>query len=273
MDTPQHAAVDRRASVDSFELDSYLANYVPLSNFPTPPPATSSFPPLRAAVAEDAVTSQAQDFGGPAIYMASLVPSKASLHGPSIALIQEFLARAQVPDEVIGLAACVLDSLSWRFVREWRQACSQSSSSAETWHNGGPGGTGAVGAEVIVLSALALAETYLSDEPRSSRWWSREVSSLSFSAKQINTTNRCILVDIDYGLHDFTAEMIDEMLWDMRRAERMLEKTGATTDNSLRSDKLAVTSLSLDCSATLVHGLLTPEPSPPLSQLQRSLCS
>ena len=121
--------------------------------------------------------------------------------------------------------------------------------------------------EIIVLAALHLALAYLSDRPRSTSFWSQHISQDAFSVAAINATTRCILQDIDYGLHSFTPEMVAEAMEDMRRASaavRLAEKPAETRRGRVRS-KTRPPALSFEGlgEAVVWNGLMTPEPSPP----------
>ncbi|KAJ9636736.1 hypothetical protein H2199_007730 [Coniosporium tulheliwenetii] len=219
----------RRNSIDSVEdLDAYFANYVPLSNLPTPPPLPDESPSDVSRATSPSSLSFDPELAGPATLLANLVPSNASPHRPFAATIYDFLSRAQLPIEVLGLAACILDALSARFAAHWRQELFQLDTQRRRQDgrptpliiqtNSRSSYTSCPEPEIIILAALHLAVAYLSDRPKLPAFWARHVSLDAFSVTQINATTRCILRDIDYGLHSFTSEMVDEAIEDMRRA-------------------------------------------------------
>lgn len=146
------------------------------------------------------------------------MPTNLAADHSSVIWIKAFLVTSQVSKETIGLAACILDSLSLRFARRWRDEFRPNQSCAAS-------------AEVIPLAAICLAHSFLSDSQMSPGAWFAEVSEGIFSPRVINRTIRSILLDIDYGLHSFTMEMIQESLEDIECARRWCCKT--VDDSSL----------------------------------------
>lgn len=270
MDSPAFSSTSRRGSFDSDEdLDAYFASYVPLSNLPTPPLAKRSA--LNAVytkpIPEDVVLTS--DLAGPAIYLANLVPSNACVHRPSVATIHDFLFRAELSLEIIGLAACILDALGSRFAPEWRKAYSSTASTSSllnrSWkktpfhHHTKT----SVEPEIVVLCALSLAAGYLDDSQKPVAYWARTISADRFTTKQVNATRLCILVDIDYSLYSFTPDMIQEAMEDMQRAEHLFNgQTTASTACYSKEERAKPPVLTLQGTAVLMHGLYTPEPSP-----------
>lgn len=202
--------------------------------------------------------------------MANLVPSNACLLRPSVSTIHNFLLRSDLPLEIIGLAACILDALSSRFAPAWRKACSPTTGnsgltnrlrySASCCH----GQSASLEPEVAVLSALSLAAAYLDDSQKSARYWAQVISADRYTAKQINATNMSILFDIDYGLQSFTPDMIAEAILDMRRVGNVIngfvpENESAAAEPEGRRTK---PKLKLQGTTVMVNGLHTPEPSP-----------
>ncbi|EON63715.1 hypothetical protein W97_02943 [Coniosporium apollinis CBS 100218] len=268
----------RRTSVGSVEdLDAYFANYVPLSNLPTPPPRPDESSSDGSCATSPSSHSFDPELAGPAELLANLVPSNASPHRPFAATIYDYLSRAQLPIEVLGLAACILDALSARFAASWRQELFQQDTQKGR-QDGRPtpfiiqtnsrnSYSSCPEPEIIVLATLHLAVAYLSDRPMLPAFWARHVSPNAFSVAEINTTTRCVLRDIDYGLHSFTPEMVDEAIADMRRAGETvrLEAKPASVGQGLgvRRKPPAVLELGRLGRAVVADGLVTPEPSPP----------
>ena len=135
-----------------------------------------------------------------AAYLANLVPSNTSASCPSTSVIHSFLLRSCLPEETIAFAACLLDSLSLQFARLWRESCRNQLR------------TSPLKSEVIPLSALFLANSFLSDFEAGAIFWSRRVSQSKFTAQEIILTARCALIDIDFRLHSFTPAIIQETL-------------------------------------------------------------
>lgn len=191
-------------------------------------------------------------FIGPAVHLANLVPSGVCLHRPSPSTIQTYLEQFTLPLETIALAGCVLDSLSLRFSRKLRESFASVSIEVPS------------GPEVIVLAALALATSYHLDDHFLASHWTNIVALGSVNTQQFNIASRCVLVDINYGLHSFTPAMIEETLQDMQRA-------GGTTCVG-QDDVCYFTTPNAKSPCILSHGhgnavetngLMTPEPTPP----------
>lgn len=188
-------------------------------------------------------------------HFVAALPSNLSNYSPSASTIASYLERANLNDSITGLAICILDALSNRFVRSWRQ----SSFYAAVRHQK---------AEVIVVAALAVASAFLDDWRREARWWSEGITWGVFSKKQINVTIRCVLADIDYDLHAFTPSMIADAA-----AEIGESTTGSAscavdqrsticgeTDQSEGADPKRDSGYGGD--AIWNNGIVTPEPSP-----------
>jgi hypothetical protein len=167
------------------------------------------------------------------------------------AVIAGFLDRANLPDEVVAFAACVLDALSERFMHMWRQALAPTEferdlknflrTDTQQHAHASP--------DVIVLAALALAHGFLIDRLRSSRHWAVKESDGMFSVREIEATKRAILEDMDYGLFRIGEEEVRRVQGEMKRK---MGKRRRTMSMSLDLKGAAVWSL----------GVLTPEPSP-----------
>lgn len=214
---------------------------------------------------------------GLAAHLIASLPSNLSNYSPSTATVTSYLERAAACDPVVGLAICIVETLSGRFARCWRQ----SSFYAGVRHDR---------AEVVVVAALAVASAFLDDWRREARWWSDNVTARSFSARQINVATRCVLADIDYDLHAFTPDTIAEALEDARRGgeETLVTSTHVGSDSEMPSQsdamedeaqeqysscKIVRRDSGFDGGGTLrqggsngvavwSHGELTPEPSP-----------
>lgn len=184
----------------------------------------------------------------------STLPSNLSIYHPCVSTVASYVERADPSDSVLGLAVCVVESLTNRFVRSWRR----SSFSASVPHDK---------AEVVVVAALAVASAFLEDVWREGRWWSESVAWGALSAKQINVATRCVLADIDYDLHTYTPEMIADALGELRHDHKREPSTAhgdmacsGTPDADF--DKASRRDSGYEGTAIWSHGLLTPEPSP-----------
>jgi hypothetical protein len=88
---------------------------------------------------------------------------------------------------------------------------------------------------------------------RSSRHWSVKESNGVFSVKEIETTKRAILEDMDYGLFRIKEDAVKKMLELMQRP---------TTTTVSKHDRRRTLSINLTGTAIWSHGVQTPEPSP-----------
>lgn len=123
----------------------------------------------------------------------------------------------------------------------------------------------------MVLAGLALAVGFLHDQPRGSTYWTAFVAQQRFTNKQLNATKTCMLLDLDYGLHRFTVDMVQETMGCMRcagtRLVPSLTVTSAvgceTMDSETKRPKLSLgMEGSVQGTALWVNGVPTPEPSP-----------
>ncbi|QDS70935.1 hypothetical protein FKW77_006792 [Venturia effusa] len=171
------------------------------------------------------------------ILLCKLVPQQQlQQQRPNPEQVAAYLARAALDPNTLALAACVLESLSSSFVRSWRKACEKARSPTIATFRSDP-----LKAELIVLGALAIAQSYLHDTPGNPKWWSKYVSRKTVEARDIAATTNCILQDIDYGLMSFTMDDLEE-----KKQEMVAEG-----ERGVRSGK-----------AVLNEGQLTPDESP-----------
>ncbi|KAF2201972.1 hypothetical protein GQ43DRAFT_448425 [Delitschia confertaspora ATCC 74209] len=248
------------------ELDRYFANYVPLSNLPTPPPAKE------------------ENMDGPATQLANLVPSNASTRRPSTSIIHEFLVRSNLPIETIAFASCILDALSTRFVSTWRNISNPNShldfdpvsnhfiTACKAYGYSTP--PRAVEPELIVLAALSLAVAFLEDRGQPPRYWTEFVAEEAFTIKDFTNTEIYILRDIDYGLHRFGMDMVQEAMSAMECARGLMDANASSPNTTKdgndsgsahgRESKRLKRSLRLSLPGEAVwwNGVHTPGPSP-----------
>ncbi|KAH8159295.1 hypothetical protein CIB48_g8953 [Xylaria polymorpha] len=158
---------------DDFEFDeSYFRQfYKPLSNLPTPPPSTrTSSANQSPRVSFDDTEGPNSQFLGPAAHLARMLPPGASFITPSIPTVQQMLARANLPMDIIALAVCILDSLDSKFSRSWRVAfpLNRQGQPASKRHTlpSAPGQAthiNSVFPEIIILAALVIADKFVED--------------------------------------------------------------------------------------------------------------
>ncbi|KAK0644719.1 hypothetical protein DIS24_g8578 [Lasiodiplodia hormozganensis] len=307
MESPPLSVGSRRGSVDSVDFDAYLANYVPLSNLPTPPPAQAGASWAESPRSLPGRLADESDLRGPAAHLAKMVPSNACSRRPSVSTIQDYLERSSLPFEILGLTACILDALSMRFAKKWRHALTLNESTpaasplleAAKAPVSPPASPTLMSAahvlsspikscadpELLVLAALALATSYLDDHQVSLQHWAKRISCGVYSARQLSTTQRCMLIDLDYDLHSFTLEFIRDAIEDMHRESlRNRQKAAAAAATTATATIKAVADepyaaageknrpapLSLHGSATWFKGVATPEPSPSVMALDHA---
>ncbi|KAI8941589.1 hypothetical protein NX059_002804 [Plenodomus lindquistii] len=269
-------ALSATSEMTDEELDRYFASYVPLSNLPTPPPAKEEHAIPRCAPQKSCSQTPSptlSTFTSPssqddlyAAHLANLVPLNVSSHRPHPAIISSFLARANLPDEIVAFSACILDSLSSRFASTWRDALAPSdyardlqnflrtdSLRTQQLH---------VSPDVIVLAALALAHGWLVDRTRSSRHWSAKESAGVFSVGEIEATMRAVLSDMEYGLFRIKEDVVERRLRNMQRKTTVAEAVVEPAAKSLKASRPRNLSLSLAGTSLWRHGVQTPEPSP-----------
>jgi hypothetical protein len=169
-------------------------------------------------------------------------------------VIRGFLERANLPEEIVAFAACVLEGLSERFESLWRETLrpAEFDRDLKNFLRTDERRTTHLNADIVILAALSLAHGYLSDRLRSSRHWSIKESSGMFSVKEIEATKRAMLQDMDYGLYKIRDEEVMNMVESMRARNTMAKK----------HDRRRTLSINLAGAAIWSHGMQTPEPSP-----------
>ncbi|KAI9718604.1 MAG: hypothetical protein M1812_004055 [Candelaria pacifica] len=262
----------RSSSRSSESCNPYFDNYVPLSNLPTPPLSAYDWPRDEAYLDLEKDSCGAH-LAGPATHLSRLIPSAACLHDPSVLNIHSYLRQAKLPIETIALAACVLDSLSTRFAQLWRRECPTDVPDPPHDHNllRIPTSTPCcqpyayIEPEVIVLAALSLAVACLDDRHVSTRYWAQSIAKGNFTCGQINTTRRCILLDLNHQIQPLcSAQLIEETIEDMEQVTASLERLSRFRP---KPHKESVTPPRSACNGTAfpTKELPTPEPSPTAS--------
>ena len=198
-----------------------------------------------------------------AIHLTNLVPLNVSTHRPHASVIQGFLDRAELPEEIVAFSACVLDALTSRFASTWRDALAPAdqTSDCHDFRRLDPRQTLHVSPDIIVLAALSLAHGFLVDRMRSTRHWSIKESRGAFSVRDIEATKRAMLQDMDYGLWRISNDTLQRRLKNMQRAKTLPAHT-CTPSTTLAKDRRRNVSLSLQGAAIWQYGVQTPEPSP-----------
>ncbi|KAI0970519.1 hypothetical protein F4678DRAFT_112041 [Xylaria arbuscula] len=195
---------------DDFEFDeSYFRQfYKPLSNLPTPPPSTrNSSANQSPRVSLDDAEGPNSQFLGPAAHLARMLPPGASFITPSIPTVQQMLARANLPMDIIALGVCILDSLNAKFSRNWRVAfpLNRQGQPASKRHTlpSAPGHAthiNSVFPEVIILAALMIADKFVEDLQNPAQYFTANWGNNLWTGEQVNFTERCIMESLDYRI-------------------------------------------------------------------------
>ncbi|RYC54398.1 hypothetical protein CHU98_g11809 [Xylaria longipes] len=195
---------------DDFEFDeSYFRQfYKPLSNLPTPPPSTrASSASQSPRVSLDDTEGPNSQFLGPAAHLARMLPPGASFITPSIPAVQQMLARANLPMDIIALAVCILDSLNSKFSRNWRVAfpLNRQGQPASKRHTlpSAPGQAthiNSVFPEIIILAALMIADKFVEDMQSPTQYFVSSWGNNLWTCEQANFTERCIMESLGYRI-------------------------------------------------------------------------
>ncbi|KAF2747777.1 hypothetical protein M011DRAFT_476951 [Sporormia fimetaria CBS 119925] len=230
---PATQELDMDMDVDDMtdeELDLYFANYVPLSNLPTPPPVKEkeAIVQITEVVEGDDEEEIERDLKeeklwAQATHLTHLVPQNLSTRQCSIPTIHAYLSRAHLPDEIVAFAACILSSLSPSFSTSFHATCNRASPPSHTYQDQEQEQNQEqedINPEILPLAALAIAHNYLADPERSTRQWAAiSYEGIGgrplFETREVERVKWCLLRDIDYGLARITAEMVGGMMRDM----------------------------------------------------------
>ncbi|CAI4212564.1 unnamed protein product [Parascedosporium putredinis] len=139
---------------------------------------------------------------------------------PSVPLVQAILSRTSLPIESIALAVCLLDALDHRFALSWRLSCPLSGVQANLTANKRhtlPSSPveqqlhiDSVHPELIILAALTIAVKFLDDPQSSTRHYCSAWGGNIWSFEQLNTTERCIMENLNYRIMPFCDEDVLE---------------------------------------------------------------
>ncbi|KAI1815790.1 hypothetical protein GGS20DRAFT_304502 [Poronia punctata] len=194
---------------DGFEFDeSYFRQfYKPLSNLPTPPPSTRNSSAAQSPrISVDDAESLNSQYLGPAAHLAQMLPPGASFITPSIPIVQQMLARANLPMDIIALAVCILDSLDSKFSRNWRVAfplnrSGQPTSKRHTLPSPGQAThINSVFPEIIILAALVIADKFVEDTDNPTQHYVSVWGNSLWTSEQLNFTERCIMENLGWRI-------------------------------------------------------------------------
>ncbi|KAI1379534.1 hypothetical protein F4677DRAFT_442510 [Hypoxylon crocopeplum] len=220
---------------DDFEFDDtyFRQFYKPLSNLPTPPPSKNSSANQSPRLVGEDAESFSSEFLGPAAHLARMLPPGASFMTPSIPIVQGILARANLPMDIIALAACILDSLNSRFSRSWRISFPLNKSCELPKRHTLPSGAvqavhiDSVFPEVVVLAALMIADKFVEDLQESTQYYGSSWGQNIWTSEQINFTERCIMENLGYRILPlWEAKSIKQARHDIEMARRELLDLG-----------------------------------------------
>lgn len=140
-----------------------------------------------------------------------MLPPGASFITPSIPTVQQMLASANLPMDIIALAVCILDSLDSKFSRSWRisfplhgnsqpQQASKRHTLPSVPARHQATHINAVFPEIIILAALVIAEKFVEDMQSPTQYfvsaWARD----AWTCEQLNFTERCIMESLGYRI-------------------------------------------------------------------------
>lgn len=246
--------VDDDLSDDEFEFDEeyFMRTYKPLSNLPTPPPSSKNSSASLSPMLEmqDGEVLDPSLYGA-SVHLANLLPPAASLAAPSAPLVHAILTRSELPLHTVALAVCILDSLDSKFPRAWRTSCplkllgpdsdlDADSDYTHTSERMGPRTRmqhiDSVLPELIVLASLMIAAKFTEDSQQSTRWYAGAWGTWLWTCDQINTTERCIMENLDYRIMPLSAlDILEDAITDMERAAKSAPGYLACGNSSGRS--------------------------------------
>lgn len=125
-----------------------------------------------------------------------------------------------------------------------------------------------------MLAALSIATSVHDDRQWSAVHWTQHVSNDLFSTAEFNVTALSILKDLDYSIHCFTGENVEQAMQAMRRcslsspATQLPKKQDSfdlMVDDEDEVEPLTIVTTKLEGQETTgvaveQHGLMTPEP-------------
>jgi hypothetical protein len=125
------------------------------------------------------------------------------------------LSSAGLPQPNVALAVIILDSLTPRFATTWRKTLPLTSLPEEQRH------IDLVRPEIIVLTALMIADKFLEDEQMSGEGWREVVAGDRWGKEMIRATEHAILDNLGHRLMPlWKEELLEEAIADMERCEK-----------------------------------------------------
>jgi hypothetical protein len=158
--------------------------------------------------------------------------------------LAEYISRTRLSFQTLAFAACVLDSLSSGFIRAWRNALIEASTSPQSAstkrsslrHSRSSWGSSTYNwkPELIVLAALQVSSSFLDDVRSNSKFWA---GLGDVNQRELDATVRVVLQDIGYDLCSFQSEDVEHMqramMRGMRHIDSLREQKSQASDDSL----------------------------------------
>jgi hypothetical protein len=146
------------------------------------------------------------------------------------------LSRAYLPLETLALAACLLDGLSSRFGRTWRNTMSKLPTVSNTPALPPP--------ETVVLAALKVSASFLDDSRTADPcvWAAQVGGTAGITGTALEATVRAVLSDIGYEMCAFTPEDVERRRRGMVRTTEALDakRTSITIDQHVEATALGL---------------------------------
>jgi len=260
---PPSPALSACDSLDGIEdLEAYLAAQGPLSRFATPPLAKTGVMVETVEVFDDedeeydeveldcmsrfsvSTAYERMLTCPPDTHVAHTLAEKTCTGAiPStceVDLIQDMLARALLPPDLIGL--------SYNIVRHY-SAMKRFSQSQQV-----------EAAELVTVSAFALAVTYTNDNVPRSSWWSTFVCNDLWTAADIDASMMNMLATLDWSLHSLCSPQAMERAMATLTSLPPSPVSSAPQTPPMKAEPLTISLEGTE--ACWEYGQLTPEPTP-----------
>lgn len=126
-------------------------------------------------------------------------------------------------DKQIAFAGCLLNRLSWRFIRDWTRAINDLDPQ-HLWPTTKPVPPKP---ELIIVAALSIAEMWTDDYDRPSYHWVR-LAEGRHTRRELAVTKRCILQDagVDYRLQSVDLKEVEQMMGYMYGLDKPVVELG-----------------------------------------------
>lgn len=174
-------------------------------------------------------------------------------------MICRFLDNAQLPLEIVAIAANIVAALTRDFGLRFQQRGSLPEPLPPV-------------AALVVVAALAAALSYSEDHPWSCSDWSKRITQGTFSTQQIDSAMLLVLEDLDWRLYPLAS--LDMVVAGTVRLSNHGMSLSEEAPNGVCASHMEVEGplkLLLEGTGTVsLNGLVTPEPTPPCSAIERT---